>query len=298
LQTWERRDVAREGPGDAHGRIAAEIDRLGLRAQVADLELQGLALVPPERVGGPELADRMLELVLDLMERRDGVRPDPASGATHINVCFPTLYFFLLEDRRFEEWLLHPVMRALVDHLLGEQCILHTTTVFMKGPTDPPVEGLQLGLHSDQQMIPEPFPPYALIAGATLLLTDYTRANGAFAYVPGSHRAARHPVAGEADARAVPVEAPKGSLLVHHGALWHGSFGRTTPGLRAGLAYAYSRMFVTPLESYRERVTKEILDRNPPRFATLLGQHVPTGYAEDGPDLVQVGRANARTQWD
>jgi hypothetical protein len=284
--------------GDARGRIAAEIDRLGLRTHVADLELQGLAVVPPELVGGAELADRMLERVLDLMERRNGVRPEPQSGATHTNVCFPTLYFFLFEDELFEQWLLHPVMRTLVDYLLGEQCILHTTTVFMKGPTDPPVDGLQLGLHSDQQMVPDPFPPYALIAGATLLLTDYTREGGAFAYVPGSHRAGRHPVGQEAVERAVPVEAPRGSLLVHHGALWHGSFGRTTPGLRAGLAYAYSRMFVTPLEGYRERVTKEILDRNPPRFASLLGQHVPTGYTEDGPDLTSVGRAVARSPWD
>lgn len=283
---------------DARGRIAAEIDRLGLREHVADLEMQGLAVVPPEAVDGPELADEMLELVLDLMQRRNGVRPDLESGATHTNVCFPTLYFFLFEDPAFERWLLHPVMRALVDHLLGEQCILHTTTVFMKGPTDPPVEGLQLGLHSDQQMVPEPFPPYALLAGATLLLTDYTRENGAFAFVPGSHRAARHPAAGEGVDRAVPVEAPRGSLLVHHGALWHGSFGRTTPGLRAGLAYAYSRMFMTPLEGYRDRVTKEILDRNPPRFATLLGQHVPAGFSEEGPDLVTVGRAVARSPWD
>ena len=287
-----------ESPGDARGRVAEAVARLGLQTHVAELELEGVTVVPPASIGGPELADRMLEVVLDLMERRNGVRPDPASGATHTNVCFPTLYYFLFEDELFEQWLLHPVMRALVDHLLGEQCILHATTVFMKGPTDPPVHGLQLGLHSDQQMVPEPFPPYALIAGATLLLTDYTRENGAFAYVPGSHRLARHPLAGEAVERAVPVDAPRGSLLVHHGALWHGSYGRTTPGLRAGLAYAYSRMFVTPLEAYRDRVTKEVLDRNPPRFASLLGQRVPTGYTEEGPDLAAVGRAVARTPWD
>jgi ectoine hydroxylase-related dioxygenase (phytanoyl-CoA dioxygenase family) len=252
--------------------------------------------VEPDRVRAP--TELMLERVLDLMERRNGVRPDMDSGATHTNVCFPTLYYFLFEDPVFEDWLLHPVVRALVDYLLGEQCVLHATTVFMKGPTDPPDRGLQLRLHSDQQMVPDPFPPYALIAGATLLLTDYTKENGAFAFVPGSHRACRHPVVGEAEDRAVPVEAPAGSLLVHHGALWHGSFGRTEPGIRAGLAYAYSRMFVTPLEGHRERVTKDILDRYPPRFAQLLGLDVPTGTAEQGPDLQKVARSIARTPWD
>ena len=209
-------------------RIGAELDRLGLAAAVAELDTYGLTVVPPERVDVPVAA--MLERVLDLMEARNGERPDLTTGSTHTNVCFPTLYYFLFDDPIFEQWLMHPVHRALVDYLLGEQCILHATTVFMKGPTEPPVPTLQLGLHSDQQMVPDPFPPYALIAGATLLLTDYTREGGAFAFVPGSHRAGRHPVGHEAEDRAVAVEAPAGSLLVHHGALWHGSFGADDPG--------------------------------------------------------------------
>jgi Phytanoyl-CoA dioxygenase (PhyH) len=283
---------------NAEARIRAELERLELGEFAAELDENGVTVVPPGRCGGAAVAPRMYERVLELMEQRNGVRPDVSSGATHVNVSFPTLYYFLFEDEMFEQWLLNPAMRALVDYLLGEQCILHTTTVFMKGPTDPPEPGLQLLLHSDQQMVPSPFPPYALITGATLLLTDYTREDGAFAYVPGSHRLGRHPERGEAIDRAVAVEAPAGSLLVHHGAVWHGSFGRVTPGLRAGVAYAHSRMFITPLEAYREHVTKEMLDRNPPRFAKLLGQHVPTGSTEEGPDLEKVYYAVARTPYE
>ncbi len=287
-----------EQPGAAELRIRHELDRLDLGSFADELDEVGLTVVPAERVGGAELADRMFERVLELMEERNGVRPDVTSGATHVNVCFPTLYYLLFADEMFQEWLLHPVMRALVEHLLGEQCILHATTVFMKGPSEPPVPGLQLGLHSDQQMVPNPFPPYALIAGATLLLTRYTREEGAFAYVPGSHREARHPEPGEAVERAVPVEASRGSLLVHHGALWHGSFGRTVPGLRAGLAYAYSRMFVAPLEDYRGHTPTHPEASGSPRFATLLGRHLPGGTTEEGPDLTKVGTAVARTPWD
>ncbi len=164
------------------------------------------------------------------MEQRTGVRPDLASGETHRNVFFPTLYYFLFEDPLFQEWLLHPVLLALVTYLLGESCVLTTTAVFMKGPADESERGLQLGLHSDQQMVPQPFPPYALICGATLLLTDYSKDDGAFAYVPGSHQQGRHPGGSEATSAAIPVVAPKGSLVVHHGALWHGSFPRTRAG--------------------------------------------------------------------
>ncbi len=178
----------------SHDRVMAEIRRLGLSDAVAQLEADGLAIVPPEVVGlEPGYVERVLERVLDVMERRNGVRPDIESGETHRNVFFPTLYYFLFEDPVFQEWLLHPAVLALATYLLGESCILSATTVFMKGPADESDAELQLGLHSDQQMVPQPFPPYALICGATLLLTDYSRATGAFAYVPGSHKLGRHP---------------------------------------------------------------------------------------------------------
>jgi ectoine hydroxylase-related dioxygenase (phytanoyl-CoA dioxygenase family) len=240
----------------------------------------------------------VLARVLDVMEQRNGVRPDVDSGETHRNVFFPTLYFFLFEDPLFQQWLLNPVVLALVTYLLGERCILTTTAVFMKGPADESDSELQLGLHSDQQMVPQPFPPYALICGATLLLTDYAKDEGAFAYVPGSHKQARHPGGREGVSAAVPVDAPKGSLVVHHGALWHGSFPRTEPGLRIGMAYAFTRAFMTPLEEYRETVTKEMLESHPPRFATLMGQAVPTGSTESGPDLDKVFYAVVRSPWD
>jgi hypothetical protein len=74
----------------------AEIDRLDLGDAVLALEADGLAIVSPDQLGLPAgTADRMLELVLDVMKRRNGVRPDVESGATHRNVFFPTLYYFL-----------------------------------------------------------------------------------------------------------------------------------------------------------------------------------------------------------
>jgi hypothetical protein len=280
-------------------RILAEGKRLGLEQNLADLDARGCTVVTPERLVPAVPVDDFFERILDLMERRNGVRPDVEGGSTHVNISFPTLYYFLFEDPLFEEWLLHPVLRCLVDYLVGERCILHTTAVFMKGPSPDVKDGhLQITLHTDQQSVPDPMPPYPLIVGATLLLTDYTREDGGFAYVPGSHTRCRHPVGFEDSKRAVPIEAPRGSLLVHDGRLWHGSFGRSKPGLRAGMAFAFSRMFMTPLEAYRENVTKETLDRYPPRFAELMGQWVPAGSTEEGPDLAKVGYGVMRTKWD
>jgi hypothetical protein len=55
------------------------------------------------------------------------------------------------------------------------------------------------------------------------------------------------------------------------------------PGLRLTLITSYFRSYLRTQELYRERVTEEMLDRNPPRFATLMGQHVTFGWDERGP---------------
>jgi ectoine hydroxylase-related dioxygenase (phytanoyl-CoA dioxygenase family) len=101
--------------------------------------------------------------------------------------------------------------------------------------------------------------------------------------VPGSHRYGRHPLPGEGADALVPVRAEAGSLLVWHGNTWHGAAARRASGLRINLIVAMMRPYLRPQEVYREHVTAEILARNPPRFATLVGQHLNYGWQHDGP---------------
>ena len=71
-----------------------------------------------------------------------------------------------------------------------------------------------------------------------------------------------------------------------HGNTWHGAAARRAPGLRINLILAMMRAYMRPQEPYREHVTKEMLDRYPPRFASLLGQSNYYGWKEDGPHLI------------
>jgi hypothetical protein len=48
-----------------------------------------------------------------------------------------------------------------------------------------------------------------------------------------------------------------------------------------------NRVLVTPFENYRYSVTKEMLDRNPPRFASLVGHKLWVGWGEEGPDFTK-----------
>lgn len=277
--------------------VAEEIARLGLERHVYELELFGLTVVGPEKTGAADLADRAFERVCDLIEQRSGVRPDPVTGATHTDVFIPSLYNFTHEGRVFEELITHPISLALVTHLVGQRCVLGGSTVFMKGPATghkdmqlgAKGEGLQLGLHADNNMHPEPFTPYAELCNATWLLCDYTKESGALAFVPGSHKACRNPGNGEAVNRAVPVEAPKGSLVVWHGNTWHGSYPRLVPGLRTSVAFEFVRSYMARHEHIDRHVTQEMLDRNPERYAVLMGRDL-LQWGEEGPDYQKLVR--------
>lgn len=297
--TLQTREVA--GPAVVDGERARQhwraITHLGLAPYIAELDSLGYTIVPPEVAAPPGFGTRLRDAVLNVAERRSGVRPalNEAAGFANPQVAFGQNFAYLLfEDDVFQEAILNPVVLTLVDHLLGENAILSNCLAFIKGPG-----GADLDLHSDNVYMPSPFPVHAQVCNATWLLTDYSRDDGALCFVPGSHQYGRHPEAGEAlDAR-VAVEAPAGSLAFWHGHTWHGAFARRTPGVRINLINAFMRMYMRPQEPYRENVTAEQLARHPQRFATLLGQHLGYGWQEEGPDYATLGAhaGKGQTRW-
>jgi len=279
-------------------RILAEIKVLGLETFVVELDANGLAIIPPDKVAPPGFADQLRDAVLRLSERRSGVIPDTVDGASHANIEATSgqrreawMWRILFEDPLFETALMNRTQLALVTYLLGFSAKLSNSSAVVKGPVDldGPVEAL--GLHSDNRGVPAPFPDYAQVANATWALTDYTLENGCVGYVPGSHRLRRPPTPDDALEQVVPVEAPAGSLLIWHGNTWHAPFPRTSPGLRVSVLYYFCRDYFTPQERYRDEVPAEILERNSPRFATLMGLADGYGWGEEGPDL-QLLRAS------
>jgi hypothetical protein len=267
------------------------IRKLDLVENVAELDATGLTVVEPEKAAEPGFAERLRDATLAVGERRSGLRLDlgaadqPGHGAFG-DVFGLQLYYLLFEDPVFQEAIVNPVALALSTYLLGESCIISNCLAGVKGPG-----GSNLGLHSDNVMIPAPFPPYAQVCNVTWALTDYDIDDGPLVYVPGSHRLCRHPLPGEGRDAMQPVRARAGSIIFWHGNLWHGADARRNPGLRVNLIVAMMRAYMRPQEPYREHVTPEILAANPPRFATLLGQHIYYGWQEDGPTLTSLSRS-------
>ena len=274
-----------------------EIKRLSLEPYTAELDAVGYTIVPPEIAGPNDFGLRLREAILDVAERRTGTRPDLDHDPRFDNPDVPfgqNFSYLLFEDDVFQQAIVNPVVLALVTHLLGENAILSNCLAFIKGRGE-----TDLALHSDNVYIPAPFPVHAQVCNATWLLTDYTKENGALCFVPGSHQYARHPNPGEGIEERVAIEAPTGSLAFWHGHTWHGAFARKGSGMRMNLINAFMRMYMRPQEPYRENVTNEQLARNPPRFATLLGQHIGYGWKEEGPDYGALGQlaGAGQTRW-
>ena len=278
----------------ASKRTLERIGKLGLEKHVAELDSQGFTVVPPSKVADRAFFERLQATVLRLCRQRTGVDFQlDRNGAFGHYLAEPRvpgqflLYYLLMADRVFEEWVLNPTLYALMDYLLdgNQQLSSLTSWVKWKGERD------TLGLHSDS--LPDVdgrMPRSSDVANAVYCLTDYTFEGGAIAMVPGSHTKRRPPRGREGEGDAVPVEAEAGSLIAWHGNTWHGAFEKKTDGLRLSVTSFHCHRRMKTQENYQWRVTPEMLKRNPLQFAWLVGADDPHGWEQDGPDFSRIAQ--------
>jgi len=129
-----------------------------------------------------------------------------------------------------------------------------------------------LPFHSDC-LLPSPWPEHSLLCNATYVLTEYDREDRALAFVPGRHTLCRGPKGDEVSVtrnpNAIAVEAPPGTMVVWHGNTWHGAFSRTAQGLRVTIPVLMARPYMRAEEDLIGKIPKDMLERNPLRFAIL-----------------------------
>lgn len=254
--------------------IYREIRRLGLEQNVAELNTFGFTVLEPGRAAPVEWVERLRDRVLDVAERRTGVKHDLETGAHGVapGQRFPAknkqlMLYMLLEDPIFQEALLNPYLLALQSYQLGFGAKLSTMLAHVTWQD----ADVDLAMHTDNPSTRGG--PEDTTATSTWALTDFSRDNGALAVVPGSHLERRRPNAAlkEGDINAIPVETPAGSLIVWNNNLWHGAFPRKVPGLQLKLNIYMVRPYMLPVEDYRASVSEAVLASNPERLRTLLG---------------------------
>lgn len=256
--------------------ISDEIKDLRLEQYVLELETDGLTIVPPEVTGvTPAFLDHCTEVLLERFTEMTGCpvslekgpegklnwpELDPNRKDIRLrgsNAPEPTqmlIQQLLKLDRCFRDLAVNPVVDALISHMMGSTGTgssarrLSSTNSFVKWQGDYGY-GPALGLHADQGACPLPWGQTALTANATWTLTNYTKEDGALAWVPGSHKRASHPVQPMATKAAIAAECPRGSAIIFHGATWHGAFPKQTPGLRLCAVSYYRHHSVLPQEN-------------------------------------------------
>ncbi len=289
-----------ETMAEPRDRIWDEVSEMGLEKYVADMDHDGFCTLPPEIANPNNLAERMLNALVDLAEKRNGERPDLETGATHayqpkflygaknerygrsqLKDQTPALkspadlgkedspfgdrmHSIFYEDPVFAEALMNPAMLTMVTYLLGYSAVLSNMGCWMKGPCKS-----NFPLHTDCGGMPSPLPQQAYAAQCTYLLTDFNRENGATCLVPGSHRWNRNPIGNEktllpyeegGSEQAVACDAPAGSIVIWHGNAWHGAFNRTAPGIRVSVTVYFNRPFMRPLEDFIDKIPEKMFE--------------------------------------
>ncbi len=258
-------------------KIHQQIDALGLGDHMDQLDQEGYTVIPPELVAPEEFQQRLRKAVLEVHERRTGQKinlEDINSAKLSTDTPANGHWAILTDDPIFQDVVMNPTVVAMAKYLCGNSVILSDLLCLLKQQDERPTHML----HTDQHGTPPPLPPYSQVANVTWAMTEYKEGNGPLAIVPKSHLKKRYPLPDEANflredapVKPIAVEAAAGSLIVWHGATWHGSYPREEPGLRLNLIMVFTRVYMKQIRDFRSAVSKEILDRHPVEFARLIG---------------------------
>ena len=260
--------------------LYGELKQMDLLEHVAEIEAFGYTVLPPETVGPADQHEEAKEAVLRIAcERKDCSRDELESVFSDGQEL---LRFVLWDDPMFEKLVLTPAALGLIQWLVGTNCVLSLCNAWVKGKGT-----ARTGIHADWAQFDMPTMAVETYgANFNYLLTDYSKEDGGLSFVPGSHRWRRLPSQEESEYwadNAEPIEALAGSMIIWGDHTWHGSYPKTTDGLRLMILGMYNRPHMQTQEAYRETATDEALARNPKRFARLMNVYhtFPWGKTPD-----------------
>lgn len=174
----------------------------------------------------------------------------------------------------FVDLMCHPVAMQVWERVLGTDFICSTWT----SNTVLPRSGAPYW-HVDHPYwtIAAPYQVDPPLTGQTIwCLDEFTEDNGATLFIPGSHRRPYMPEhAGDYDHEGVIVEAPRGSVILSHGACWHSMGTNHTDRSRTAIFGRYARSFIVPQEDMKLQLPA--IEAPSPLVQRLLGaaQYVP-----------------------
>jgi len=238
---------------------------------LARIDADGYTIV--ENAIEPELVEQLCDTIRRL-ERELGVRPRDTAAEGHATL---RMYNLLAKDPVFQLMPVHPNVLPLAERILDRGCLLSGMTAIDIGPGEHPQP-----MHGDDivmaRHLPPPHPP--MMVTSMWALTDFTAANGATRFVPGSHRFAHTPESPDApiDVDVCALEMPAGSVMVFHGSLWHaGGANVTASERRLGVNVQYCPGFVRQQQNPYLGIPAEVAATFSDRLLELVGYRLYKG---------------------
>jgi ectoine hydroxylase-related dioxygenase (phytanoyl-CoA dioxygenase family) len=189
----------------------------------------------------------------------------------------------------FREMAIHPTVTGALDRVLADHATsyqLHLTQVIEIGPGSP----AQL-VHRDQWAFDFfPFPQgYEVECHTMWAMQDFTEENGATRVIPGSNTWADklRPTLEET----VPVEMPKGSVMLYLGSLYHGGGPNRSNAPRRGVNVGYTLSWLRQEENQYLACPPEVARELPEDLAKLAGYRrgaYALGYYGDMHDPIEA----------
>jgi ectoine hydroxylase-related dioxygenase (phytanoyl-CoA dioxygenase family) len=186
------------------------------------------------------------------------------------------VWMLLNKGRVFRDLMLHPIVEALMGHLLGPDFLISSFTANIAHPGGEPMV-----LHTDQGYVGF-WTPKPLVANIAWMLDDFTDANGATRLVPKSHldqtatpRSSSYvpdqPANMPTQDDTIAAEAPAGSILCFDGRLWHGTGANRTDKPRHALLSYHCRPFIRSQENFVLGLDPAIRAAERPALLNRLG---------------------------
>jgi hypothetical protein len=233
--------------------LAERIDALDLRRNVQEMVDQGYTVL--QDPAAHAIADEVREAIIRLV---------PMGEAEKARSRFTLLDL----DPVFEKAITVPRLLAMKEFIVGRGALFSQ----LAGSRRRKARGA-LGIHADNSWFPAPFPPWEISCTACFVTDDFTEESGATLVIPGSHKFRTHPPreVRETRAGAIPIVAPKGSICLWDGSVWHGNYPRQLDGERVVLHMTYTRVGMQPIETY-DHLDEAWFEGKHPELPTLLGR--------------------------
>ena len=231
------------------------------------LDEQGYVIIPDVLSESEITHYRALLLRLAKQERGDG------SSRVHTSGRGQHVRWLVNKGKPFEKLVAHPKVVPYFEYMLGEDYTLSTLTSNVIYP-----DAEDNAFHVDNALgkMPEPLPSFPMFVNSLWLLNDFTPENGGTRFVPGSHRFLKKPPPTDhPHALCHPDEmrlsAPKGSVFLFNGAIWHATGANRTDDARVCLICFCCRSFLKPMFDFVHYLKPAVVDRATPEMKRIYG---------------------------